>query len=476
MRFRLAVLAVLFLAPLASAATFNEDFESFNLGGFNPETKPDQDWYNYVEGADIGNVTDEAPIIEGTQSFRVSSPVDVDTSSRRSDFNLEIPATLSSTTFFIEGVHGSQQVIRIQSASPARTMVEFFLLCHDASLPNGCDLRVRFQQIDSLGVSLIPATNNATQFKIQIVPNWFNSTYQLFVDDIDDGFFPFMELPGNIGRLRIAQVTEQYPMDVVFDDWTVEGAVEGAAESLDSDIATGIQNFLVEINFTTAGSKFVFGLVLFFILMAAVIVPLLALGMDNTTIPSLGVYGSLLVLWLVFMEIWPDWMGITAIIAVSAIISLMVRKGLLGITDAGRGPGLVAGSLGYFIIASSFLGFSGYASEDVELPINAQEAEEEAGNETATLQSWGGAIAECSMKIITFGTKGDCSRKTVSTTWKKITNAASSIFNFARASATFLFQLLTFQLPIPVFFNLLIVMPPAVALATLAIQTIRGVG
>lgn len=490
--FFLTLLVLLLAAPVAGAATFTEDFEGFDQGGLSPETKPDQDWYDYREGSDVGTVTVNDPIINGEQSFRLDGPVTPDVSNKHAHFQLELAAQIVNTTFFIQGTPpsvngaGSQQVVRIQSVSPVRTMVEFYVFCQDSSFPSACELRVRFDPADSTGQTLINTTVGQTRFKIQVIPDWKTAEFQLFVDDVDDGVFPFLQLPSNFGRLRFEQYRPDVPMLLTLDDWTVGGAIEGNATAVDADAAEGVKNFADNIRFTTAGSKFALGIVIFIVMVAAVLVPLLALGMDNTIVPAMGLYVILAALWLVEMEFWPDWVGIALIIAVAAVASLAVRRGIMGLKDAGRGPALVAGSLGYFIIASSFLAFSGYAEFNVTYPtgdLGIDEEEDEGLPENETFkQNFVEAVVDCSIGIVTIGFFGDCSRDTrgkavqfASDVVDTIGRITATIFNYARVAFTFLFQLVTFQLPIPLIFNMMVVLPPAVALVTLAFQSIRGV-
>lgn len=481
----LLVLAVL-MVPGVMADTFTEDFESFNAAIV---SDPEQDWYNYAEsGEDVGTISTSSPI-GGVNSFLVTSPAGV--SGAYADFTLEIPAPLTNLTFTIRGVANTQQYVAIQSTAPVRSLVEFYVLCTDSSFPNGCQLNVRYAIGASVGETLIPYSNNDTVFVINIVPNWQVSTYSLSVDGVDDGDFPFFELPREIGRLRINQYSSIYAMNVTFDNFIVDGAVFGAASATSGDVANGIKNFLQDIRFTTSSSKFFFGVLLFVVLIGSVSIPLVILGRDNTTIPSIGFFSVLVALWLVYMEIWPDWVGIALIIVVAAMISFVVRAKMLGIFDASRGPGLVAGSLGYFIIASSFLAFSGYAATPIEVPtgdqdINGDSDEDNPPAGNTTELNFVQQVTNCIFTgaVFTFGLVGSCEKdapkgkvlRWAEDTIDSVSKVAATIFSYARASFVFLFQLLTFQLPIPVLFNVMIVLPPAAALAVLAIQTIRGVG
>lgn len=479
MKGALVLLAVLLL-PVVAADTLTEDFQGYFLGGFEPETVPDQDWYDYAEGATIGEVSTADPDIIGTQHMRFEASTTEDPSARRATFSLEVPAQLLETTFYVKGVpyatnsEGSQQRVSIDSSAPVRTMVQFFLFCNDSANPTGCQFKVKWQNVDTTGQELVAASAGLTQFKVRVVPEWLNSTFRLYVNDVDDGWFPFLELPRDVGRLQFNQQRGDVPLNMSFDDWTVIGTVNGTGGAVGGDIANGIKNFATGIRFTTTGSKFFFGFLLFVVLVAAVVVPLLSLGRDNTLVPAIGFFAVLAVLWMVFMEFWPDWIGIALIVLVAALVGTLVRRLVLGIKDASKGPGLVAGSMGYFIIATSLLAFSGYATATIDVPSAPVDQTEDAGGIIAADQSFLEATTECifSGAVFTFGLVGDCSQDTQTSTWKKITDA----LGWARAGLNFLFQLLTFQLPIPVIFNVIIVLPPAAALATLAIQTIRGVG
>lgn len=487
MRAAAAAALLLLVAGPALAETFTEDFESFNLSGFSPELKPDQSWYNYAEGSDIGNVSANDPI-EGTQSFRIEgtgSPT-VDASSRRVTFSLAVPVQLTRFEFLVnattitENSVGTQQVIAVESSAPARRMVEFYVMCTNSTNPDGCELRVRWQYADSTGQILVNSSLNQTEFKIEVTPNWLAAEFCLEVNDVDDGCFPMMELPRDVGRIRFSQYRGDIPIGLTFDNWTVEGAINGTTTPVEGDVANGIKQFAQDVRFTTSGSKFFLGLVVFLVLVAAVLVPVFSFGKDNTLVPALAFYVALVALWLVLIEFWPDWVGILLIIVVSALIAFTLRS-MIGIRNATGGPGIVVGSLGYFIIASTFLAFSGYAGNVINLPT---EPIQEDDSETATAQV--GIVTDgldCGIAVVTFGLGGDCKRGTTGGVVKfvdgiieTISKVTFYVFSYIRAAVIYVFQLLTFQLPIPVLFNILIVMPPAAALATLGFQTIRGTG
>lgn len=474
MRHRLALtLLLLVSAPAVSALSFTEDFESYDLSGFHPERKPDQDWYRYTESGDVGVLSDTDPIAD-SQSFDVSNPAGA---TAAVVFSLTGPTQLDEISFTIRGATpsegGSRQFVQIQSQAPHRTLVEFYVFCTDAGASSACEFRVRFEHIDSKGQVLINTTVGEDTFAVRVLPDWTTGRYQLLVNGADDGDFPFMQLPSNIGRLRIAQDSTAYPLNATFDDLFIDGAVEAPATP-ERDLGNFIKDYATDIHFTTPTSQFLFGLWLFCVLMGAVIAAMVAVGRDNTTLPALGFFGVLVTLWLIMLEFWPDWMGLTIIILVAAMVSLAIRQGLMGIKDASTNAGIVAGALGYFIIATTLLGMSGYATKAIELPTSSLETpedEEAQDNETAPRQSFVGGVAECLVSLFS-----DCSRDTVSKTWATITDIASTVFNFARTAFRFLFQLLTFQLPIPVFFNLIIVAPPGAALATVGFSFITRSG
>jgi len=461
------LLALILLAPGSLAVSFTEDFEDDT-----PNQDPSSNFYTYTETTDLGFTTDVSPILEGLQSMKFEG-------SGSAAFELAGPSQLTGINFTVQGITidddgvGSRQVIKLGSRAPDRTMVEFYLFCDDPSNPTGCELRVRFENVDSEGQVLIASSVGDSNFVINMVPDWTGGTYNLTVDGVDDGIFPFLELPQNIGKLTVAKPSGSLPVNMVFDAWSIDGS-SGITVSEDGDIGTGLKQWANDVHFTSEASLFMLGLVVLAIITLAVAIPLLALGMDNTVVPSISFFVSLGVLWLILMGWWPQWVGIAMIILVAALISLVVRRLLMGIRDASTNAGIVAGSLGYFIIATSLLGFSGYATESIEVPTSSLETPDDVEaqtNESISQQSFTGAVAEC---VITFFS--DCSTKTESSTWATLTDVAGTIFNFARTAFTFLFQLLTFSLPIPVIFNAILVLPPAAALATVGFSFITRSG
>lgn len=130
---------------------------------------------------------------------------------------------------------------------------------------------------------------------------------------------------------------------------------------------------------------------------------------------------------------------------------------------------IVMASIGYFSVLTIILAMAGFDGGTITLPTEPG-ADNNAG---AGEQSFVGAVVECSFAIVTLGFGGDCSQRTTSKTFAKITN----IVDFAVGSAAFLFQLLTLQLPVvPKWLQAFIVVPPASALAFVGMKYIRGIG
>lgn len=479
-RLPVLVAALVLLAGPASAVAFLEDFESYSLVGINPQTTPDQDWYNYREVDEIGQVSTDGPPLSDGQWMLFQSSSD-DPSSQRANFEIAAPTQLTNISFQIAGVpitdnaDGSRQFVSIQSSAPIRTMVTFYVFCDDETNPDGCELRVKWLNADTFGQVLINTTLDTAVFNITVLPHWGLAEFDLFVNGVDDGRFPFLDLPADVGRVRMGQVSGFFPLNMTFDNLAIDGALAEAVDISD-DVAQGFKDFATEIKFTTSGSLFVFGLIVFLTLTIGVGWAMIAMSEDNTVAPALSFFATLVALWLIHMEWWPEWIGLTLIIVTAVLVALVVRERVMGMKDASNGAGIVSGALGYFIIASALLGFSGYAAEDVAIPVGAISIDQDT-NETAEKQSTVGAVLECSASIVTFGFgKGDydCSRDTVSNTWAKIVDVASTLFNYARTAFNFLFALLGFQLPIPTVFNVIIVIPPAVALAVVGYGLIRG--
>ncbi len=469
------LLAILCIIPTVGADTFIETFEDDAPGGLNPEYKPDENWYNYVEGDDVGNLTIAPVIPYGYVAFRVAKGITNDASTSYGRLSLERPTQITQINFTVRGTPinangvGSQQLISLESSAPVRRLAEMYLFCKEFVHSTACELRVRSENTDTTGLNYTSTryVTGLAQFNITLVPNWIDSNYVLTVNGVVLGTsIPFLDLPTDFARLTISQYREDTPMRVTFDNWRIEGGIAGNQSTVEGDAVEGIRQFIYDIHFRSAGSLFVFGIILFVIGMAAVIVPMFALGKSNAIANAVSFFGILLALWLVTLEIWPNWIGITFIILVAALVGLVVRRLFLGIRNASTGPGLIVGCFGYFIIASTFLGFSGYASDTITTPIS------QVDGDGAQSQSFVGAVAECIITggAFTFGLVGDCNQATVSGTWKEITD----IFSWVRTAINFLFQLLAFRLPIPVIFNMMIVLPPATALAVYAFELVRG--
>lgn len=462
--YRFALLAVLFVLPGALGVTFTEDFEDFTLVGLNPELDPEQDWYTFRRSGDIGNVSATSDI-EGAQAFILEGASGLSVADSKAAFNLVSPNQLETLTFFVEAdsitdlVEGSQQVIRLYSSGPRRLIVEFYVLCTDSALPDGCALNVRFDAVDTRGQELVPASLNQTQFKVHLVFDWRAGEYDLFVDDVDDGTFSFLELPRNFAGLELQKVRSDYPVALTFDNWTITGALQPSDSAVDADVAEGLQNFAVQAGFESDTSRFLLGLIVLILLVASVAAGMKALGGSARLAPSLIIFTVGGVLWLTLIDFWPSWVDLTLIIFTSAILAGAVRQFALGMRDASTSSGAIMGAIGYFLTASSLLALSGFAVQTVEVPNGAPD-EDGAAN-----QSFGVAVVECLFTVF-----NDCSQKTETRAFAII----SDIIGWARAAVDFLFQLLTFQLPIPVLFNAIIVLPPAAVLAVEGFKIVRG--
>lgn len=459
------------LLPTVNATDFTENFNGYNLYGSFPVTNPNPTpaWYNYTEFSDVGSVTNVAPIIEGSQSFRFVNNVPANFTNADVKFTLTNPIQLTALNFTIRAqtvanaTLGTQQKVTIESGFPIRRVVEFYDFCTNdtgnVSLNAACQLNVRWQTADATGQTLIPYTSNQNNFQINATFNWTKLTFNLKVNGVDDGWFPFFELPTNIGILQIDQFRQDIPANVTFDMLQVFGAQNVTSGVVDGDAAQGLKGFASDMHFTSGTSLFVFGVILFVAMMAALITAMFSHGKTNAIAPAAGFFAIILTFWLIQMQFWPDWIGIAFIIIVSSMIGLVLRRLMLGVTNANNGPSIIVGSLGYFVICATFLAMAGYSQTQITIPTGTTE---EAG---ATSQSFGEATLECVVTLF-----GDCSQHTVSKLWKTITD----IFGWIQAAFEFLFQLLTFQLPIPVVLNMMIVLPPAASLVTYAIQVIRG--
>lgn len=445
----------------AMATTLTEDFESYETFGVGSDTEPGLSWYTYRDTAEVGSFEQTSPV-EGLTSWAM---VNNGTEQNTVTFTLNGPAQISTISFQVRGTtpsengNGSYTYIAIESSSPIRRMVEFYFDCRDNSAPNACEMKVRSEIVDTTGEVLINTTLNEKVFNITMTVDWINSEFDLQTNGVDDGTFPFLELPSDFGRVRFTQTRSDVPMGLTFDNWTVEGAEDVAATVVSGDVATGIQNFAADIKFTSSTSLFLLGVVIFSALVAAVLVPARAFGGTAYLAPAISLYASAAVLWIVRLEFWPNWIVLSMIIVSAAIVGLFTRKALLGIQDASTGAGIVAGALGYFIISTSLLAMSGFATETVSTP------SQPVTNSTAVEQSFTVGVIECVFSLFS-----DCSTKTET----KFFSAISDIVTWARASADFMFDLLTLQLPIPVVFNAMIVLPPASALAYQGFALVRG--
>jgi hypothetical protein len=422
-------------------------------------------------------------VANGNKSLFFDAGTTDDVGSRWADMRLVQPAQLDTIEFTVKGdppngttSKGTQQVVRIQSSDPVRTMVEFYLFCRDKDNPDGCALRVRYRHVDSTGETLVNTTLNQTQFQIRMGIDWVNSEYRLFVNGVDDGIFPFLELPQNVHHLRVQQHRGDIPWRMSLDDVTAVGATNKTTGKGQSDIADGLKSFAQDIRFTTSGSQFFLGLLFWLTIMAAVIMPMVNLGMDDTVLPAITFVGILAALWMVQMGFWPEWISVALIIVAAAAIAMTIREAALGVRNANQGASMVLGSLGYFVIASALLAFAGFGTDTINLPSKPVEQTSEDGQDINETQSFAGAVTECVLSggAFTFGFVGDCSQDTQTTTWKRITDSAGRIFGWVQASVNFVFQLLTFRFPIPALMNLIIVGPPAAALSAYAVQVIRG--
>lgn len=128
---------------------------------------------------------------------------------------------------------------------------------------------------------------------------------------------------------------------------------------------------------------------------------------------------------------------------------------------------IVLTSIGYFFVISVLLGLAGFTGTSFQLPTAPPTTTDSGGNPTGTTQGFVGAVVECVFTLF-----GDCTRSTQTRFFTVITD----LLDFMVASISFLFQLLTFQIPqIPGWLNAIIVIPPAAALAYVAFRTLAQV-
>lgn len=453
---------------MASAVTFTENFESYLTLGSQP-TPIGQTWYKYTDPSDVGNVTTTAPILQGTQSLRLISNSTI-TANNYVTMDVTTPNQLTNVSFIVQGATlanttlGSKQVVELASSFPVRDIVQFYIFCRNddgnSSHNDGCEFRVRWQEADSSGQVLIPYNATTNRFNVTVALDWKALKYTLTVNGVNDGLFPFYQLPADFQEVKIFQYQQDIPMNMTFDLWTITGALNVTTGVVDGDIAQGIQDFASDMHFSTGTSLFIFGIILFVLLNAALLVAMFSHGKNNTIAPAAAFFTVIVTFWLIQMKFWPDWINVVFIIYVSSMVGLILRRVMLGIRNTGNsGPSMVIGSLGYFVICGVFLAMAGYNTSQVFIPSGSTT------QEGAADQSFGEATLECIVTLF-----GDCSQHTESKLWKTITD----IFGWILASVEYLFQLMTFQLPIPVVLNMIIVIPPAAALGAYAIQLIRG--
>lgn len=466
----LLLITALLLIPGAMATTYTEDFESYNTVGIIKPTIG-QSWYTYKDPYSIANVVTTAPILQGLQSLRAISNSSL-TSGQYVAFDVKTANQLSTITFIITGstltdspsTLGSKQYVNIGSSAPVRSLAQFFVFCsNDSGNPannDACQLSVRWQEVDSTGQVLIPYSSLTKVFNITMTITWTSLSYDLTVNGVDDGIFSFYLIPQDFQELTLNQYQSDIPMIATFDWWHLTGAANTTSSVVDGDVAQGIQGFATDMNFSTTTSLFIFGIIVFVILNAALIVAMFSHGKNNTIAPAASLFTVLAGFWMIEMKFWPDWINIVIIIYVSSMSGLALRRVMLGVRNVGSsGPSMVIGSLGYFVICGVFLSLAGYSVAQVSIPGGSVE------ESAATSQSFGGAVVECIVTLF-----GDCNQNTQSALWKTITD----IYGWIIASVQYLFQLMTFQLPIPVTLNMIIVLPPAASLGAYAIQLIRG--
>lgn len=470
---RLILFTFLLLVPAVSAVDFTEDFEGFQTSGILAVEKPTSDWYIYSESSDYGVINTVSPIA-GVNDFKFSSNVTATPTDNRGTFALNIPTQINSLNFTLKGTTvsdnglGSQQFVILESRTPVRELVSFYIFCNEG---DACELRVKFQHSDTTGQVLINHTVGLKTFTIELDFLWVDNSFCLEVNDVDDGCFTFTEVPGNFWRFRVGQYRGEYPSGLQVDDWMVTNAIEGDAPTIDGDITEGFKNFAHDINIRSTASLFLFGIILMVTILMAVFLPMSAANKSNTIASTVTFVMVLSVFWLVEGGFWPDWVGISLIILTGAMIGTFVRTVALGMKDASNGAALVAGSLGYFIITTTLLGFSGYATETIQLPTENPVEVNETG-EPQPVQGYILSGLECFLTggVLTYGLIGDCSRYSET----KFFSAITDIFGWIRGALTYLFQLLSLQLPIPVVFSMMIILPPATSLATYAFGLIRG--
>ena len=466
------ILACFLLLPVAGAVDETEDFESYNLAGASPELTPDQDWYDFRRNGEWGNVSADQGVLDGAQSFKFFVDEGIPPGNSKVSFNLAQPFQVDSTTFFIDAnavddnPRGTRQVIQLFSATPRRVIAEFYVLCDNETDTGGCQFNVKHERQNTRGEELIPAANLDTVFKVHLVFDWRAGNYNLFVDDVDDGVFQFLELPTNLAGVELNKVDQIYAAEFYFDNWTVAGLPDSASDVVEGDMATGVKNFADDIRFRSDASRFVLGLVILVIILGGLASAMNALGDSPRMGPILLLFGLSTVLWLTLIGFWPLWVDLALMTATAALVAQVVRKVALGMKDANTSSGAIMGAFGYFIAASSLLALSGFAAQTIQVPAGDVENENNLDEQGQVAQ-----ILECSWSLLTFW-DGDiaCDKKVETKLFKVIDDLVA----WSRAAGDFLFQLLTFQLPIPPLWNAIIVLPPAAVLAVEGFKLVRG--
>lgn len=120
----------------------------------------------------------------------------------------------------------------------------------------------------------------------------------------------------------------------------------------------------------------------------------------------------------------------------------------------------IAGAFGWLVIFGGLLGLSGMSSSTIELPTGPAAEETSESNP----QGWVSTTIECLVTLYQ-----DCSRVTKT----KFFTAIEDFTGFALSFTTFMFQLITFQIPeIPTWLNAMIILPPGAVLAYIGLNVI----
>lgn len=458
---RRTFLLLVLLAATAQAATLVEDFEDEIITGPLADPTPTESWYTFSGAGAV-----QAQGLDGTgQAYYVTN--NGSTTGRQATFVLGTGAQVDSIEFEVSGLGpsqidgGSRSMIRLESMAPVRALVEIHIHCTEPNGTDFCQLRVRHDNVNTTGDIIVDYDLNQTEFNVRIVPDWLNDEFTLYVDGSDDGTTTFLQIPQTFNRFSIHKPTGTYPLGLIFDEIIILGGVDATSEAVQGDFANYVTNHANDTGFNNEASLFFFGLVLLVtFLMAAWLV--LRSMVNKTTVGVLvAINGIAITVWLVFVGIWPDWVGISLIIACSAVISFALRTALVSSGQSGTETATVVSALGYFLIASVLLALSGYASSTISLPASPG-VNQDAGATTEDTQR---VLVNCTMRSLF-----TCAKTVVQET----SAAIGSITAWAIDAFTFLFQLLTFRLPIPTWANVIIVSPPAVTLAFVGLKTIRG--